>query len=98
MIRDRKRELELGRGGVPAFVAHGKAQRFDRSSDGMLSLVALATHPLDRCSAGAREHWRGALSAVDEAAPVNTVNLVLDLSDSVRKSTVELLVSTKAAR
>lgn len=94
-LTDRKRELELGRGGVPAFSARAKAQRFDRSSDGMLSLAELAAHALDRCSAGARGHWRGALSAVDEAELAHTVGLVPDLSDSVRRFTVELLVTNR---
>ena len=90
-LTDLKRKLELDRNGVPTFCGKAKAQRFDRDSDGRLTLVELAHNALTRCSPSARSHWLTAVEAVTEAALVSAVDRVPELSDPVRRFTHALL-------
>ena len=90
-----KRTLELNRNGVPAFAAKAKAHRFDRDSDGQLSLVALAHKALAKCSTSAHDHWLASVEATNDAVLGNTLNRVGDLSDPVRRFTHALLTTNR---
>lgn len=90
-LTDAKRTLELDRDGVPTFCGKAMAHRFDRESDGRLTLVELAHSALTRSSSSARSHWLTAVEAATDAALVSAVDRVPELSDPVRRFTHALL-------
>lgn len=94
-LTDAKRTLELDRGGVPAFCAKARVHRFDRDSDGQLTLVELAQKALTRCSSSARDHWLEAIEANDDPVLGNALDRVPDLSDPVRRFTLALLTTNR---
>jgi hypothetical protein len=94
-LTDAKRTLELDRDGVPTFCGKAMAHRFDRESDGRLTLVELAHSALTRSSPSARSHWLTAVEAATEAALVSAVDRVPDLSDPVRRFTHALLTTNR---
>jgi hypothetical protein len=94
-LRDDKRLLEVGRSSVPAWACKATAQRFDRASDGMLTLVALALRALSRCTAPAREQWLAALEALSPSELGRVVAAVPEMSDATRTFTSELLLTNR---
>jgi hypothetical protein len=90
-LTDAKRTLELDRNGVPTFCGKAMAHRFDRDSDGRLTLVELAHSALTRCSPSTRSHWLTSVEAATESALVSAVDRVPELSDPVRRFTHALL-------
>ena len=94
-VTDAKRTLELDRDGVPAFCGKATAHRFDRDSDGRLTLVGLARSALTRCSSSARSHWLASVEAATETALVSAVDRVPELSHPVRRFTHALLTTNR---
>ncbi len=94
-LTDAKRTLELDRDGVPRFCGKAMAHRFDRASDGRLTLVELAHKALSRCSPAARGYWLTSVEAATESVLANTVDRVPELSDPVRRFTHALLTTNR---
>jgi hypothetical protein len=90
-LTDQRRALVLGRDGVADWAAKGTAQRFERASEGRLTLVELASKALSLCSPAARAHGRGRVAEVDAAFWEQVVARVPELSDPARRFAVELL-------
>lgn len=90
-LTDDRRTSILGRDGVVAFAARAKAQRFDSTSDGRLSLVELAHRALARCTPAVRAHWLACVAATDEVAVSSIVERTPGLSDPVHSFTTALL-------
>jgi hypothetical protein len=66
-LTDQRRALVLGRDGVADWAGKGTAQRFERASEGRLTLVELASKALSLCSPAARARGRGRVAEVDAA-------------------------------
>lgn len=94
-LTDAKRTLGLDRDGVPTFCGRAMAHRFDRHSDGQLTLVELAHRAWTLCSTSARSHWLTSVEAVTETALASAVDRIPELSDPVRKFTHVLLTTNR---
>lgn len=90
-LRDERRALVLGRGGVLAWAERGTAQRFERVSDGQLSLVGLARRALARCSSAGQDYWLRAVACCDASTWRTIVERVPNLSDPARTFVLALL-------
>lgn len=88
-LQDARRERLIG-DGLPRWAAKAKAQRFDKESDGRLSLVQLAHRALSMGSPCGRDHWRSALRAC-HAPWEGIVRRVPDMSDPARTFVAALL-------
>jgi HipA-like C-terminal domain len=91
-LMDRKRQLEIDRDGVPVWAARSRAQRFDQSTDGRLSLVDLAHRALGLGSATARHGWLSAVEALTEGHVATILGRIPGLSVAVRTFTHRLLL------
>ncbi len=94
-LQDQRRSLLLERGGVDSFARKGRAQRFEQSTDGKLTLVELADRALGRSSAAARAHWHAGLDRLSEEVLQDTVDRVPELSAPSRRFTLELLKTNR---
>lgn len=94
-LTDAKRTLELDRDGMPTYCGKAMAHRFDRESDGRLTLVELAHSALTRCSSFARSHWLTSVEAATETFLASAVDRVPELSDPVRRFTLALLTTNR---
>jgi len=90
-LTDDRRILELRRGSLPVWARRGTAQRFERASDGQLSLVGLASRALSRCAPAGREYWMQAMAHCDAASWRRIVERVPNLSDPARMFVLALL-------
>jgi hypothetical protein len=89
-LMDGKREQVLD-AGLARWADRGRAQRFERASDGRLSLVELAAKALTMASAASRRHWSGRLDGVDPSSWDDLVAAVPEMSDPARTFVAELL-------
>lgn len=94
-LRDEKRTAHLADGTVEEYARRGRAQRFEKATDGQLTLVELAHRALDRASAAARERWTSALDAVSDEVLENTVDRIPEMSDPTRRFTLALLIANR---
>ena len=90
-LTDSRRQILLERGDVPVFAAKARAHRFERASDGQLTLVELAHEALRRCSGRARARWRASLAGVSDDHMAAVVRQIPGLSDPARTFAAVLL-------
>lgn len=76
---------------VEDWAVRGRAGRFERATDGRLTLVGLAVRALGMCDSGAASSWWSALEAVSEQTLLSTVERA-DLSQVHRTFVGQLLV------
>ena len=94
-LRDVKRSAHLADGTVDAYARKGRAQRFEKATDGRLTLVELAHRALGRASSTATDRWTTALVAVSAEVLQGTVGRVPELSDPARRFTLGLLTTNR---
>lgn len=92
-LTDEERIRRLDADGVPAWAARGRAQRFERDTDGRRSLVDLAVHALR--ASGQEASTRASLLAVSDSDLLATVEQVPEMSDAARTFTGTLLVTNR---
>jgi len=89
-LQDQKRTLLIERGLAP-WAVKARAQRFERATEGKLSLVELAHEALRRCSAAGKDHWHRALIRCHAASWEGIVQQVPDMSDPAHRFVTALL-------
>lgn len=94
-LQDSKRADHLANGTVERYAGKARAQRFERATDGQLTLVELAHRALGLATTTARELWVASLVRVDDEVLHRTVDCAENLSDSARKFTEELLITNR---
>jgi hypothetical protein len=90
-VMDQERERLLAEpGGLPRWCGRGYADRFDHGQQ-RLSLVDLAAHALELCSAPARDYWLQGLRSVEPARVRGILARVPRMSESARSFTEKIL-------
>lgn len=77
------------------YAGKGRAQRFEKATDGRLTLVELAHKALGRASPTASDWWTSALAAVSDEVLQNTVDRVPEMSDPARRFTLQLMTTNR---
>lgn len=94
-LRDVKRSAHLANGTVDGYARKGRAQRFEKATDGRLTLVELAHRALDQASPTANDRWTAALVSVSDEVLQNTVDRVPEMSDPARRFTLQLMTTNR---
>ena len=94
-LQDERRVQLLEEDVVGRFAARARAQRFDRATDGRLTLVQLAHRALALCRPSEAGAWMEALRTLDEVQLEDVVAGVPDLSGTGRRFTSSLLVHNR---
>ena len=94
-LQDERRVQLLDEDAVGGFADRARAQRFDRATDGRLTLVQLAHRALTLCRPSAAGAWMEALRTVDEDQLEDVVAGVPDLSGTARRFTSALLAHNR---
>jgi hypothetical protein len=92
-LQDERRAATLSSGRLEEWVGRGRAQRFDSTSDGQLTLVGLARSALMLGSEGAQQHWKDRLTVNYGAVWTDLAYSCPGLSEPARMFVSELLTA-----
>jgi hypothetical protein len=92
-LTDRDRAKHLRDGTVPRWASRGKAYRFEhRVGSRWQTLVNLAASAISVCGPATRGFWRERIMSVDSDSVVSLVAAAPEMSEIVRRFTVELIM------
>lgn len=83
-LTEQKRQRHIDDGTMKQFCLKATAKKFERSTDGRLTLVHVARKALSLASEAAQTHWAARISGIDLDRYAIVVNGVPDLSDVTR--------------